>query len=81
VGGDVPKRVVVASAASRKASVSMPPSGPILTSENDVWWVSNHVFPGGIAVITMSSMLSVRRTLRGRYSDVSKVQHWRLQGC
>lgn len=45
----VPKRVVVASAASRKDSVSMPPSGATVTSEKDFLWVSNHVLPGGIA--------------------------------
>ena len=55
---DVPKRVVVASAASRNDAVSMPPSGPIATSENEVLWVSNHVLPGGIAVVTILHMMS-----------------------
>ena len=53
MGKYVPKRVVVASEASRKDSVSMPPSGPIVTSENDFLWVSNHVFPGGIAEVAI----------------------------
>jgi hypothetical protein len=60
---DVPNRVVVASAASRNDAVSMPLSGSILTSENDVLWVSNHVLPGGTAVVTILYMMSGRNAV------------------
>jgi hypothetical protein len=76
---DIPKRVVVASAASRKDSVSIPPSGPIVTSKNDFLWVSNHVFPGGIAVVAILRIIPGVDVMRTR-TKASR-GYCRTQGC
>lgn len=55
----VPKRVAVASAASRKVEVSTPWSVPMGTLTKDCLRLSNHVLPAGIdAIVKVATSFS-----------------------